>query len=133
MEVDDKEALVTKFKDRVRSIGESMPAEAAKTIEEELSKLGSLEKNSAEFNTTRNYLDWLTQVIGWGGEVERWQGGVERWRGDRAAEWRGELVTKRAGADRARGVKVERWWGGGMGWRVIQISKCILAHLLHIY
>ena len=40
-------------------------------IEEELSKLEALEKNSAEFNVTRNYLDWLTGLP-WGsvsGEV----------------------------------------------------------------
>ena len=42
-----------------KASGESMPEEAAKTIEDELQKLSSLEKNSAEFNTTRNYLDWL--------------------------------------------------------------------------
>jgi len=69
MEVDDKEALLTKFRDRVKATGDSMPEEAAKTIEDELQKLGSLEKNSAEFNTTRNYLDWLTQMP-WGVTTE---------------------------------------------------------------
>ena len=38
-------------------------------IEDELQKLNSLEKNSAEFNTTRNYLDWLTQMP-WGVTTE---------------------------------------------------------------
>lgn len=34
-------------------------------ISDELSKLRMLEKNSAEFNTTRGYLDWLTSLP-WG-------------------------------------------------------------------
>ncbi len=42
-----------------------MPKEAAKAIEEELEKLSSLEKNSPEFNGTKSYLDWLTQLP-WG-------------------------------------------------------------------
>ena len=48
-----------------------IPAVARAAIEEELSKLEALEKNSAEFNVTRNYLDWLTGLP-WGsvsGEV----------------------------------------------------------------
>lgn len=39
--------------------------EAEKAIEEELEKLSSLEKNSPEFNGTKSYLDWLTQLP-WG-------------------------------------------------------------------
>eukprot|EP01051_Picozoa_sp_SAG22_P005767 SAG22_NODE_354_length_11811_cov_8.612620_8_plen_75_part_00 len=31
-------------------------------IEEELAKLATLETASSEFNVTRNYLDWLTQL-----------------------------------------------------------------------
>ena len=69
VEMDDKEALLTKFRDRVKTFGESMPEEATKIIEDELQKLSSLEKNSAEFNTTRNYLDWLTQMP-WGVTTE---------------------------------------------------------------
>lgn len=42
-----------------------MPKEAEKAIEEELEKLSSLEKNSPEFNGTKSYLDWLTQLP-WG-------------------------------------------------------------------
>jgi Lon-like ATP-dependent protease len=45
--------------------GLKIPAEANRVIEEELEKLGSLEKNSSEFNVTRTYLDWLTSVP-WG-------------------------------------------------------------------
>jgi len=42
-----------------------VPESARAVIDEEISKLESLEKNSSEFNTTRNYLDWLTSVP-WG-------------------------------------------------------------------
>ena len=35
----------------------------------QLAKLSSLEKNSAEFNMTRNYLDWLT-LMPWGVTTE---------------------------------------------------------------
>lgn len=44
---------------------QEMPKEAEKAIEEELEKLSSLEKNSPEFNGTKSYLDWLTQLP-WG-------------------------------------------------------------------
>lgn len=39
--------------------------DAERAIEEELEKLSSLEKNSPEFNGTKSYLDWLTQLP-WG-------------------------------------------------------------------
>ena len=81
VETDDKDALVKKFRNRIASIEgiedveeESaeekwkdgvIPAVARAAIEEELSKLEALEKNSAEFNVTRNYLDWLTGLP-WG-------------------------------------------------------------------
>ena len=87
VETDDKDALVKKFRNRIASIEgiesaseeESaeekwkdgvIPAVARAAIEEELSKLEALEKNSAEFNVTRNYLEWLTGLP-WGrvGEV----------------------------------------------------------------
>ena len=38
-------------------------------IDEELSKLNQLERNSAEFNTSRSYLDWLT-LLPWGKGTE---------------------------------------------------------------
>ena len=60
---DDKEALVAKFTERIE--GKELPAEAAKTVEEELAKLQLLEPASSEFNVTRNYLDWLTGLP-WG-------------------------------------------------------------------
>ena len=61
VEKDDKEALVNKFRARVEACGE-LPEEARETVEEELEKLSVLEKNSSEFNVTRNYLDWLTSL-----------------------------------------------------------------------
>lgn len=66
MEKDDKEALVTKFRERLDSftVG-SIPPSVMEVVEEELNKLSTLEKNSSEFNVTRNYLDWLTQLP-WG-------------------------------------------------------------------
>eukprot|EP00752_Nemacystus_decipiens_P005164 g4687.t1 len=64
LEKDDKEAILNKFRDRRKKIKE-MPKEAEKAIEEELEKLSSLEKNSPEFNGTKSYLDWLTQLP-WG-------------------------------------------------------------------
>ena len=88
VETDDKEALVKKYRTRVDALegtttaddeetaeqkwaGGVIPAIARAAIEEELAKLAALEKNSAEFNVTRNYLDWLT-ALPWGavsGEV----------------------------------------------------------------
>ena len=65
MEKDDKSALVSKFQERVDAFREAAPLEAIKVIEEELQKLSGLESTSAEFNVTRNYLDWLT-LLPWG-------------------------------------------------------------------
>ena len=42
-----------------------MPPAALRVIDEELDKLQGLEQASSEFNVTRNYLDWLTQMP-WG-------------------------------------------------------------------
>ncbi|CAN0180341.1 unnamed protein product [Ascophyllum nodosum] len=64
LEKDDKEAILNKFRERMKSIKE-ITKEAEKAIEEELEKLSSLEKNSPEFNGTKSYLDWLTQLP-WG-------------------------------------------------------------------
>lgn len=60
MEKDDKDALVTKFRERIKE--SEMPPAAVTVAEEELDKLEVLEKNSSEFNVTRNYLDWLTHM-----------------------------------------------------------------------
>ena len=65
LEHDDKEALLTRFRERIdelNAIEPGIPEDALKVINEEISKLGTLEKNSAEFNITRTYLDWLTHL-----------------------------------------------------------------------
>lgn len=63
LEKDDKDALVAKFTER--AAGLHMPPSAKAVFDEELEKLGVLERNSSEFNVTRSYLDWLTSVP-WG-------------------------------------------------------------------
>jgi len=64
MEQDDKEALVTKYRKKLAEYNE-IPEEVMEIIESELEKMSTLDKNSAEFNVTRSYLDWLTNVP-WG-------------------------------------------------------------------
>lgn len=61
--VDERGALVEKFKTRLNSL--VVPAHAKKVIDEELTKLSTLEPSGSEFNVTRTYLDWLTQLP-WG-------------------------------------------------------------------
>ena len=63
IEKDDKEALVSKFEERAACL--KMPASAQAVFDEELDKMRVLERNSAEFNMTRSYLDWLTSLP-WG-------------------------------------------------------------------
>ena len=48
-----------------RCCRDTAPEEVLKVVEEELSKLSSLEPSSSEFNVTRNYLEWLTSIP-WG-------------------------------------------------------------------
>ncbi|KAI8618272.1 Lon protease C-terminal proteolytic domain-containing protein [Chytriomyces sp. MP71] len=63
MESDGKDKLVMKFKERAAKL--AMPEAIQKVFEEEINKLQNLEPAASEFNVTRNYLDWLTQVP-WG-------------------------------------------------------------------
>ena len=63
IESDGKDKLVDKFKEKADSL--AMPEPVKKTFEEELNKLAHLEPAASEFNVTRNYLDWLTQIP-WG-------------------------------------------------------------------
>eukprot|EP00842_Homolaphlyctis_polyrhiza_P006786 jgi/Hompol1/7108/HPOL_000651-RA len=63
MESDGKEKLVEKFKDRASKL--KMPEAIKKVFDEELNKLQHLEPAASEFNVTRNYLDWLSQIP-WG-------------------------------------------------------------------
>lgn len=64
MEKDDKETLIEKYRKKLAEYP-SIPEEINETIESELDKFSHLEKNSAEFNITRTYLDWLTNIP-WG-------------------------------------------------------------------
>jgi len=64
MEKDDKETLIEKYRNKIAEYP-TIPEEISETIESELEKMSSLEKNSSEFNVTRSYLDWLTSIP-WG-------------------------------------------------------------------
>ena len=63
IESDGKDKLVEKFKEKAEKL--AMPGAVKKVFEEELNKLAHLEPAASEFNVTRNYLDWLTQIP-WG-------------------------------------------------------------------
>jgi len=63
IESDGKDKLVEKF--REKSLKLAMPEVVKKVFDEELNKLAHLEPAASEFNVTRNYLDWLTQIP-WG-------------------------------------------------------------------
>ncbi|KAL6711760.1 ATP-dependent Lon protease pim1 [Coniothyrium glycines] len=63
IESDGKDKLIEKFNDQAKKL--AMPEAARKVFDEEMNKLQGLEPNSSEFNVTRNYLDWLTQLP-WG-------------------------------------------------------------------
>lgn len=63
IESDGKDKLVEKFKEKANKL--AMPEAVKKVFEEELNKLAHLEPAASEFNVTRNYLDWITQVP-WG-------------------------------------------------------------------
>jgi len=64
LERDDKQTIIASFKETIAKM-ENVPEEASKALETELGKLGNLEPQSAEFNVTRTYLEWLTSVP-WG-------------------------------------------------------------------
>lgn len=63
LEKDDKDAIVEKFKAKIKDL--VIPAHVKEVIEEELNKLSFLDNHSSEFSVTRNYLDWLT-CMPWG-------------------------------------------------------------------
>ncbi|KAG0092791.1 ATP-dependent Lon protease pim1 [Podila epicladia] len=63
IESDGKDKLIEKF--REKGVKLAMPEQAKKVFDEEISKLEHLEPAASEFNVTRNYLDWLTNVP-WG-------------------------------------------------------------------
>ncbi|KAJ2854850.1 ATP-dependent Lon protease pim1, partial [Coemansia erecta] len=63
LESDGKDKLIEQFKTKAEAL--KMPADVKKVFDEELGKLAHLEPAASEFNVTRNYLDWLTQLP-WG-------------------------------------------------------------------
>ncbi|KAG0649477.1 Lon protease [Hyphodiscus hymeniophilus] len=63
IESDGKDKLVEKFKEKASKL--AMPDAVLKVFDEEINKLAHLEPAASEFNVTRNYLDWLTQIP-WG-------------------------------------------------------------------
>lgn len=63
IESDGKDKLVEKFKEKAANL--AMPEAVKKVFDEEINKLAHLEPAASEFNVTRNYLDWLTQIP-WG-------------------------------------------------------------------
>ncbi|GJQ11707.1 hypothetical protein GpartN1_g3498.t1 [Galdieria partita] len=63
LEKDEKETLLTKFRERMEK--KAIPKQAKAVIEEELSKLSLLEPASSEYSVSRNYLEWLTSLP-WG-------------------------------------------------------------------
>ncbi|KAF2732997.1 ATP-dependent protease La [Polyplosphaeria fusca] len=63
IESDGKDKLIEKFSEKASKL--AMPEPVKKVFDEELSKLSHLEPAASEFNVTRNYLDWLTQLP-WG-------------------------------------------------------------------
>mmetsp|Transcript_19232 Transcript_19232/g.35950 ORF Transcript_19232/g.35950 Transcript_19232/m.35950 type:complete len:1074 (+) Transcript_19232:206-3427(+) len=68
MEKDDKDTLIEKYRKKLSEYP-SIPEDIDEIIESELDKLSTLEKNSSEFNVTRSYLDWLTNIP-WGVTTE---------------------------------------------------------------
>lgn len=63
LESDGKDKLVEGFKEKATKL--AMPATVKKVFDEEINKLAHLEPAASEFNVTRNYLDWITQIP-WG-------------------------------------------------------------------
>ena len=63
IESDGKDKLVEKFREKALKL--AMPEPVKKVFDEEINKLAHLEPAASEFNVTRNYLDWLTQIP-WG-------------------------------------------------------------------
>jgi ATP-dependent Lon protease len=63
IESDGKDKLVEKFREKAQKL--AMPETVKKVFDEEINKLAHLEPAASEFNVTRNYLDWITQIP-WG-------------------------------------------------------------------
>jgi Lon-like ATP-dependent protease len=63
LEKDDKDDMMTRFAEKVAEIEtRNVDPKVLQTLKDEMQKLGSLERNSPEFNVTRSYLEWLLAV-----------------------------------------------------------------------
>jgi ATP-dependent Lon protease len=60
MDEDEKSRDMSKFKELIEECG--MPEEAEKAAMEELDRLESIPDSSPEYNVTRTYLNWMTQL-----------------------------------------------------------------------
>lgn len=58
-----RKKLVDVFEERVKNL--DMPEKAKKVYDEEIRKLSNAEPNSSDYNVTRQYLEWITQIP-WG-------------------------------------------------------------------
>ncbi|TVR73791.1 MAG: endopeptidase La [Marinilabiliales bacterium] len=63
LEKDDKSTEIEGFEKKIKQL--KLTPEAKKVVDEELEKMKSLESGSAEFQVTRSYLTWLTDLP-WG-------------------------------------------------------------------
>lgn len=68
LERDDKQSIIAGFKEAIANLN-SVPEEASKAMEQEMSRLNSLEMQSPEFNVSRTYLEWMT-ALPWGNVTE---------------------------------------------------------------
>lgn len=59
----DRDKLIQTFKDRAALL--TLPEAVETVFNDEIQKLGSLEPSAAEYNVTRQYLEWITQLP-WG-------------------------------------------------------------------
>lgn len=60
---DGRDKIIQTFKDRADKL--VMPESVEKVFNDEIGKLATLEPNAAEYNVTRQYVDWITQLP-WG-------------------------------------------------------------------
>ncbi|GAM26385.1 hypothetical protein SAMD00019534_095600 [Acytostelium subglobosum LB1] len=60
LDQDEKETLKKKFKARWSQL--KVPEETNKVFNDEMERLASIEPTSAEYNVTRNYLEWITSL-----------------------------------------------------------------------
>lgn len=60
---DGREKIIETFRERVAGL--TLPENVEKVFEDEIQKLSTLEPNAAEYNITRQYLDWISQIP-WG-------------------------------------------------------------------